>query len=388
MARMPGARWAGEQSPGVPMDRYDVVCVHTIVGYAPAHAAHFSVKADGTIIQSRDTRFRSAANLHGNHRVIAIENEDHGPAFGPWSGSGVPALTDEQVAANARILRWVHKTHGVPLRLCPDSRPESRGLGYHRQGIDGDFDGFRFPGRVDGGEVWTEHYGKVCPGDRRIAQLPEILARARGDHAAFRVMTWNQGDAGVSPARGWDVACLTERSEHRPPARMVRHQARGIKGVAIDYDPDVLDVRRKGSRLAHLGMAGFSPNRGTLWVAGVHVESGRKVAVVCSHRINDPDGDQRAFGPVRRVLWNTHAFVDRGIIRDLEDRGYLVFYGGDLNHRTDPMAPLVRDLDGVYDALAHSDRPAVRLERIVRGPAPTGHAHRMFTAVYGIKELP
>lgn len=179
MARMPGANWQGEHSPGTPMDAYDVVCVHTIVGYAPAHAAHFSTHADGQIDQSRDTRFRSAANLNGNPRVLAIENEDHGPAFGKWSGSDVPPLTDEQVEACARILAWAHKVHGVPLRLCPDSRPGSRGLAYHRQGIDGNFDTFRFPGRVSGGEVWTESRGKVCPGDKRIAQLPAILARAK-----------------------------------------------------------------------------------------------------------------------------------------------------------------------------------------------------------------
>lgn len=179
MARMPGARWQGEHSPRTPMERYDVVCVHTIVGYAPAHAAHFSTHADGQIDQSRDTRWRSAANLHGNPRVLSIENEDHGPAFGKWSGSDVPPLTDEQVEANARILAWAHETHGVPLQLCPDSRPGSRGLAYHRQGIDGSFGSYDFPGRVEGGEVWTTAYGKVCPGDARIAQLPAILRRAK-----------------------------------------------------------------------------------------------------------------------------------------------------------------------------------------------------------------
>jgi len=179
MARMPGAIWLGENSPRNPMVKYDIVCVHTIVGFAPAHAAHFSVKADGTIQQSRDTRYQSAANLHGNPRVIAIENEDHGAAFGNWGGTAVPRLTDEQVEANGRILAWAHKTHGIPLQLCPDSKPGSRGLAYHRQGIDGNFGGFRFPGRVAGGEVWTEHFGKVCPGDNRIAQLPDILAIAR-----------------------------------------------------------------------------------------------------------------------------------------------------------------------------------------------------------------
>lgn len=181
MARMPSARWLGEHSPRNRMNRYDIVCVHTIVGFAPAHAAHFSVHANGTIVQSRDTAFQSAANLDGNPRVIAVENEDHGPAFGDRAGSAVPPLTDAQVVANARILRWAHATHGIPLHLCPDSRPGSRGLAYHRQGINGNFGPLRFPGRVAGGEVWSEHFGKVCPGDARIAQLPQILAVSKGD---------------------------------------------------------------------------------------------------------------------------------------------------------------------------------------------------------------
>jgi hypothetical protein len=176
---MPGAKWSGEHSPEIPMARYDIVCVHTIVGRAPAHAAHFSTAGDGTIYQSRDTHYRSAANLNGNPRVIAIENEDMGGAFPKWSGSDVPPLTDAQVSAIARILAWAHTEHGIPLQLCPDSRPGSRGLAYHRQGIDGNFGSMRFPGRVAGGEVWTEHFGKVCPGDRRIAQLPTILERAK-----------------------------------------------------------------------------------------------------------------------------------------------------------------------------------------------------------------
>lgn len=180
MARMPGAVWQGEHSPRKPMARYDIVCVHTIVGYAPAHAAHFSVKADGTILQSRDTAYQSAANLNGNHRVIAIENEDHGPRFGstPRLPKWVP-LTPEQVQANARILAWAHKTHGIPLQLSANSLPSSRGLGYHRQGIDGNFGTYRYPGRVSGGEVWTLSRGKVCPTDARIAQLPAILDAAR-----------------------------------------------------------------------------------------------------------------------------------------------------------------------------------------------------------------
>jgi N-acetylmuramoyl-L-alanine amidase len=181
MAIMPGAVWNGDHSSRRPMARYDAVVVHTIVGYAPAHAAHFSTKADGTIIQSRDTVYQSAACLHGNPRIIAIENEDHGGPFPDWTGSNVPPLTGAQVEANARILRWAHEVHGIPLQRCPDSRPGSRGLAYHRQGIDGNWSGYRHPGRVSGGEVWTESYGKVCPGDNRIDQLDDILALAKGD---------------------------------------------------------------------------------------------------------------------------------------------------------------------------------------------------------------
>ena len=181
MSRMPGAVSQGEHGSEA-MSRHDIVCVHTIVGTVPAHAAHFSTAADGTIHQSRDTKFKSAANLNGNHRVIAIENEDRGPAFGDWDindGHAVPALTNKQVEAIAKILAWAHKEHGVPLQLCPDSTPTSKGLAYHRQGIDGNFGPFKHPGRVSGGEQWSESFGKVCPGDRRIDQLPAILKRAR-----------------------------------------------------------------------------------------------------------------------------------------------------------------------------------------------------------------
>lgn len=179
MARMPAARWVGPHHDNGTMSRYDIVCLHTIVGYAPAHAAHFSTAGDGTIYQSRDTRYRSAANLNGNHRVISIENADHGPEFPRWGGSNVPAFSEAQIEAIAKICAWAHKTHGIPLVACPDSRPGSRGIAYHRQGIDGNFGPFKYGGRKPGGEVWSSSFGKVCPGDRRISQIPEIIKRAR-----------------------------------------------------------------------------------------------------------------------------------------------------------------------------------------------------------------
>lgn len=187
MAVMPGVDYRPIGYSGVPrMTRYDVVCVHTIVGNDPAPAAHFSVRSDGHITQSRDTFYQSAANYQGNYRCIAIETDDHDantPADNPfpdWGGSDVPALTDAQCEAVARIAAWAYQTHGVPLVGCPDSKATSRGVGYHRLGIDGNWAGYAYGGRVSGGEHWSTSTGKVCPGDRRIKQVIEVITpRAR-----------------------------------------------------------------------------------------------------------------------------------------------------------------------------------------------------------------
>lgn len=185
MAVMPGVDFRPINETPPLMARFDVVCVHTIGhGPAPAPAAHFSTTGRGHIFQHRDTKFQSAANLNGNHRVIAIENADLDGEFAPWNkndGHAVPAFTAAQCESIARIIAWAHQTHGIPIELCPDSRPGSRGVGYHRQGVDGNFGPpFAFRGRVPTGEKWSSSFGKVCPGDRRIRQLIDvIIPRAR-----------------------------------------------------------------------------------------------------------------------------------------------------------------------------------------------------------------
>lgn len=172
---MPSARWQGAHHDNGTMSRFDILCFHTIVGFAPAPAAHFSVHGDGGTDQSRDTAYRSAANLNGNYRIVAVETEDHGAPFPAWSGSNVPAWTPAQVESLALIAVWCYRTHGIPLVACPNSKPGSRGIAFHRQGCDGNYPN----GRVAGGELWSSSPGKVCPGDRRIAQVPQIIERAR-----------------------------------------------------------------------------------------------------------------------------------------------------------------------------------------------------------------
>ncbi len=146
-------------------------------------AAHFTTDSTGAARQHRDTSRQSAANLDGNSRWLAIENEDHGPAYGAWNvqdGHQVPAFTVQQCESLAHLLLWIYRTHGVPLELVPDTLPGRRGIAYHRQGIDGDYSSYAYGGRVPGGVRFSSSIGKVCPGDRRIGQLINvIIPRAR-----------------------------------------------------------------------------------------------------------------------------------------------------------------------------------------------------------------
>jgi peptidoglycan hydrolase-like protein with peptidoglycan-binding domain len=189
MARCPLTTWhqLGDNPTHQPlMSKYDGIVLHTAVGslittfgyFAHANGegyvgteSHFIVGGYGEGWQITDTARTADANLDGNSRLLSIETADTYPPFGQWSGSDVPAWTDEQIATLARIVAWAAHEHGFPLVRMKDSKPTTRGVGYHRLGID--------PWRVDGGEHWSSSGGKVCPGDRRIAQVDEVIRRAQ-----------------------------------------------------------------------------------------------------------------------------------------------------------------------------------------------------------------
>lgn len=140
---------------------------------------HFYVSKTGDVEQYIDTDYRATACLDGNDDCIAIESWDGGPgAF----EHGSPEWTDAQVESLARLLVWVCEKHGIPLVELPSSRPGTTGVGWHRQGIDGNFPqppGRLLGGRVTGGERWSESAGKVCPGDNKIrGVVDKILPRA------------------------------------------------------------------------------------------------------------------------------------------------------------------------------------------------------------------
>jgi hypothetical protein len=281
MARMPGARWrplADNWAAQPRMARYNLVLIHTAVGsfegtysyfknsggYSGAES-HFMTGGAGEIDQYQDTAHQAEANGAANDEAISVENADMGPGFAAWNtndGNAVPAFTPQQVEANAQICAWAHRTHGIPLELIPDSKPGRRGIGYHRLGVPGYM--------VPGAEKWSSATGKVCPGNRRIAQIPQIIARARQI-------------VGGTPATGGPELDATER-------KMLEDLHRKITG-AMSYvphhhgDPDdllghILSIRQNTETLLP-GVEG-KRNGGDTWtrVRDIAAKPAQPAAVV------------------------------------------------------------------------------------------------------------
>lgn len=191
MPRYPSATWkplAPNWASQGKMSRHDVVCLHTMVGSLDGTdsffradgyggtESHFGVGGDGRVYQWQDTTYRAEANADGNHRLISIETEDrNSKIFTRWDGSNVPAWTDAQLDELARLVAWCCTVHDIPCQLISDSKPGTRGVGFHRLGIEGNYPN----GRVPGGEIWSTARGKICPGDARIAQMPKLVEKAR-----------------------------------------------------------------------------------------------------------------------------------------------------------------------------------------------------------------
>lgn len=174
LARMPGATWRP-----IPVNftndgqaQVRGVVVHIMAGTLPGTdswfrnrnaqaSSHFGTGKGGALYQWVDTSDRAWAQSAGNSAWLSVENE----------GRGGDVLTDDQLDRNAQVLAWAHTTYGVPLRVATST--SDRGLAYH--GL--------------GGSAWGGHTS--CPGSRIVAQLPEIVRRAKK-------LT---GDGGTAPGK-------------------------------------------------------------------------------------------------------------------------------------------------------------------------------------------
>lgn len=127
-------------------------------------SSQFYVKYDGTVEQYMDSDRVAWTQREGNATCVGIETQ----------GKGDGAWTPAQMTAIENLVRWLCDLYGVPKVDMVDSRPSSRGIGMHRYGND--------PWRVAGGQIWGPR-GKPCPGEKRVAQFPELVSRVRNGAA-------------------------------------------------------------------------------------------------------------------------------------------------------------------------------------------------------------
>lgn len=131
-------------------------------------SAHDHIANDGTIEEYLDSDLTAWATGQGNRRLYAIETQGDGTA--PW--------TEAQLDAIAWRIAQKHKRYGFPLRLMRSSKSTEKGIGYHRLGVPRSRWGVGV-WLIAGGERWSSAVGKICPGDPRIAQMPEVLKRVK-----------------------------------------------------------------------------------------------------------------------------------------------------------------------------------------------------------------
>lgn len=161
MARMPGAQWRPVPNRTVGgQDAVYGVVLHVMQGTldgtdawfrnsSSQASAHFGVGKDGRIFQWVDTADRAWAQVDGNRTWLSIEHE----------GKSGDSLIPAQLAASARVIAWMHATHGV--RLQSTDSPTGRGIGWHGMG----------------GSAWGGHLD--CPGTAIRNQRPALIAAAK-----------------------------------------------------------------------------------------------------------------------------------------------------------------------------------------------------------------
>lgn len=174
----------------IPMKNYRRVNIHVAVSNsnslygvfsAPTAGAcsHFYVTREGVIEQYIDTRYQSAADLHGSDSTISIENE------GGVTDPNGEKFTLAQMVGNAMIWAWARDTHQIRNQMAKNTQTtaNSLGLSWHRLGVQGNFKGRGGILEVSykpGGILYSRARGKECPGDAKILQIDDIFAMAKG----------------------------------------------------------------------------------------------------------------------------------------------------------------------------------------------------------------
>lgn len=133
----------------------------------------FGVRYDGTIEQFLDFHTISWAQGRGNPYFFSIETEGYDR---PTQRFGAPRWSRAQINSIAEIYAWAHRIKPFPLSQMTSSKYGARGVGYHRLGVPASRAQLNRGVSQTGGMLWSSAVGKTCPGNLRIAQVPEIVA--------------------------------------------------------------------------------------------------------------------------------------------------------------------------------------------------------------------
>lgn len=156
--------------------------------------SHFGLGYAGDLAQYLSTTVRADANYQANrrpdgHGAVSIETASNLQHTDPWTLAQVDRLVELGV--------WLHKQHGIPLRVCRSW--DDPGYGYHRL----------YP-------EWSVG-GTGCPGDARVQQFhstvfPRIVAAAsapppeENDVNILRKETSNTIDVALVPGEWTGLA--------------------------------------------------------------------------------------------------------------------------------------------------------------------------------------
>lgn len=126
--------------------------------------SHFGLDYDGSMGQYLDTNVRADANVSANNRAVAIETASNLAASNAW--------TDAQIKALAEWMAWLHRTHGIPARICRNSADP--GFGVHRMFADWSGGGTNCPGTVRTGQFKNVVFPLFLT---NIGDNPKVVAR-------------------------------------------------------------------------------------------------------------------------------------------------------------------------------------------------------------------
>lgn len=179
-----------------------------------AKSCHAYNGKNGDFAQYMDIGRKAYGVSQGNSTMLTVESYDGlkilenpyrevgiGGQYGDSANTGRWDAGQAERAAD--FMAWLNLDYGVPLRMMASSARSESGHAPHRWGI--------APWRQPGGESWTAHDGKPCPGDLRVAQLPGIVQRAKVIAAAIKA-----GKCSYLPPGPVDVVKALARTGGKP----------------------------------------------------------------------------------------------------------------------------------------------------------------------------